>query len=137
MAARRPVQAGLFGGDEEVGEEAPPGAEPQARGTDEERWLYPPGAFPPDPWDALHSRTVRELGDALDLASPEAVRGALCRYFKRGLASSFDHGELVDLLCVSNDLLGEAGFSSAEVDRVLSDVLPTITDREIRSTPLD
>jgi hypothetical protein len=45
----------------------------------------------------------------------------LCRYFKRGQLASFDHGELVDLLCVSNDLLGDAGFSPEQADEVLRD----------------
>ncbi len=98
-------------------------------------WVYPADAFPPDPFPGLRARTVRELEAAR--GSPEAVRRALCRYFKRGLASSFDHGELVDLLCISNDLLAEAGFAEAEVGRILSDVLPTLSDREIASTPLD
>ncbi len=69
--------------------------------------------------------------------SDDAVRRALCRYFKRGAEHSFDHGALIDLLCVSNDLLGEAGFSAAEVDRIIGEVLPAITDREIASTPVN
>jgi len=78
--------------------------------------------------------TVREFEEAA--GSPDAVRRTMCRYFKRGLAASFDRGELVDLLCVSNDLLAEAGFPDAEVARILEDVLPAITDRDI-ATSLD
>ena len=131
----------LFGGEEKVpeGVESAPREPPPRTGSPsdapEEKWEYPPGAFPPDPWEALYSLTVREFEEALGSAG--AVRVALCRYFKRGVAASFDHGELVDLLCVSNDLLAEAGFPDAEVARILEDVLPAITDREIAATSLD
>jgi hypothetical protein len=135
MAARRPTQFGLFGGEEEV-EERTPVADGGPVRADEDP-VFPPGAFPADPWEALRARTVEELEQARELASPDAVRRALCRYFKRGLTASWDHGELVDLLCVSNDLLAEAGFPTAEADRVLSEVLPAISAREIQSTPLE
>lgn len=101
----------------------------------DDEWEYPPNAFPPDPWDALYAVTVKELEQAQH--SPSDLRSALCRYFKRGLAASFDHGELVDLFCVSNDLLAEAGFPEPEVARTLEEVLPSITDAEIRSTHVD
>jgi len=119
----------LFGGEEEVT------SGPQVRSSEPpDEWRYPHGAFPPDPWDALRLVTVRELEEA---RSSGSVRRALCRYFKRGLSASFHHGELVDLLCVSNDLLAEAGFSPVEGDRVLEEVLPAITQTEVAATSLD
>lgn len=141
MTSRRSSQFLLFGGEEEVPEsvasepKTPPPRTRSPSDPQEEKWAYPPGAFPPDPWEALYSLIVSEFEEAF--GSSDAVRRALCRYFKRGLAASFDHGELVDLLCVSNDLLAEAGFPDAEVARILKDILPAITDREIAATSLD
>src|SRR5437867_12820237 len=101
MAPRRPAQFGLFGGEEEVGEGEPSDPE-NARAPEKPQvaaeWKYPAAAFPPDPWEALYAQTVDELEDALG-AQDEQVRRALCRYFKCGLAASYDHGELCDLLC--------------------------------------
>ncbi len=131
MAARR-SQFLLFGGEEEVVEpvESPPSVPKSS--TDE--WEYPPDAFPPDPWDALVSTALREFEAAV--GSPAELRRALCRYFKRGQAASFEYEELVDRLFVSNDLLGVAG-SEAEVARIAEEVLPTLTSREIATTSLD
>jgi hypothetical protein len=140
MAPRSASQFLLFGGEEEVPEgaaSAPQTPQPRERSASdppEEKWEYPPGAFPSDPWQALYSLTVSEFEAAM--GSSDAVRLALCRYFKRGLAASFDHGELIDLLCVSNDLLAEAGFRDTEVASILKDVLPAITEREIAATSL-
>ena len=132
MTSRRATQFLLFGGEEEVPESTAPAPETRAAET---AARPSPDAVPPDPFVALSERTVQDFEEAL--GSDEAVRRALCRYFKRGLAASFDHGELVDLLCVSNELLEEAGFSPAEATRIIAEVLPSITDREIASTPLD
>ena len=102
--------------------------------SDEEQFVYPPGAFPPDPWVALKSLTLTDFEEVLGSG---AVRQALCRYFKRGTASGFDRGELIDFLCVSTDLLADAGMTDAEVARILSEVVPAISEREIQSTPVD
>jgi hypothetical protein len=115
--------------------EAPEPPEPVVAQKSDGEWIYPPGAFPPDPAIELTAVTVREL--EASRGSPAAIRVALCRYFKRGLAASFDHEELVDLLCASNDLLGEAGYARAEVEKILSEVLPALSDEEIASTKLD
>lgn len=131
MTSRRSSQFLLFGGEEEV----PEGVASAPSESPAQEWEYPPGAFPPEPWAALHSLTMREFEEALE--SSDSIHPALCRYFKRGLAASYDHDELIDLLCVSNDLLAEAGFPDAEVARILKDVLPAITGKEIAATSLD
>jgi hypothetical protein len=100
-----------------------------------EDFEYPSGAFPDDPLRALTATAVREFEEAA--GSDDAIRRALCRYFKRGYAAKYDNGELVDYLCVSNNLLEEAGLDAKEVARILKDILPAISDREIAKTALD
>ena len=46
----------------------------------------------------------------------DAVRGALCRYFKRGYAAGYDNEELIDSAVHLDELLAEAGFSKTELD---------------------
>lgn len=136
MPPVRPTQFGLFGDEEPVGEPdvSPPEKQrASVSATSSESFDYPPNAFPPDPWDTLAAATLKDLEAAVG-APDAAIRAALCRYFKRGLAAGFDHGELVDLLCVSNELLAEAGFPDSEVDRILSTILSALTDREIAAT---
>jgi hypothetical protein len=103
--------------------------------SNDEEWDYPAGAFPADPFIALRAQTLKEFEEAL--GSTEQIRRALCRYFKRGFALSYSNGELVDFLCVSNDLLEEAGWSAADAQRVLDQILASLTDKEIRSVSLD
>jgi hypothetical protein len=66
-------------------------------------------------------------------ATPQAVRGALCRYLKRGSSAGFSTGELVDFLGVSTpSLLERAGFSDAQADEAMR-ILASIDQAEIEA----
>lgn len=100
----------------------------------DDAWVYPPGAFPPDPWPPFLNESAKEFaashGDTL------AVRTALCRFLKRGLALA-SHGELIDALGVSGgNVLERAGFREDEALEVMR-VLGTLTEKEIDAAPID
>jgi hypothetical protein len=69
-------------------------------------------------------------------ASEQEQRAAACRYFRRGVAAGYSHGELVDFLGVSSpSVLDMAGYSGEAALRVM-DIVADVTDEEIQTTTL-
>ncbi len=126
----------LFGGEESRSPEASESKDadaPTGSGPREE-WIYPPGAFPEDPWPRFLDESADEFAAAQ--GDPAHTRTTLCRFFKRGAALA-EHEELIDALGLSaGNVLERAGLSDEEALAVMK-VLPTLTLREIKATPLE
>jgi hypothetical protein len=81
---------------------------------------------------------VRRAADDFrqSVATEEEQRAAICRYFRRGVAADYSHGELIDFLGVSSpSVLDVAGYADKAAQRVM-EMLADITDEGIQSTRL-
>jgi hypothetical protein len=118
----------LFDGEEPVPSPAAARVERPAPSGAEDGWLYPPGAFPPDPWPPFLAEAAEEF--AASQGDAAAVRVALCRFFRRGavLASP---PELIDALGISaGSVLECAGLTDDEALEVMR-LMGTLTPHEI------
>jgi len=88
--------------------------------------------------DEEYERVVTELEqsaaqDFRRSTSAQELRGALCRYLRRGATAGLSTGELVDFLGVSSpSVLEQAGYSEQQAEEAMR-VLATISDEEIRN----
>jgi hypothetical protein len=89
-----------------------------------------------------HERSLREFTRLAaedfrqSVATPQEQRAAICRYFRRGAAADYSHGELIDFLGVSSpSVLDMAGYSDEAALQVM-EMHADITDEEIQGTAL-
>lgn len=92
----------------------------------------------PTDYERSVTEFVRRAADDFrqSAATEHEQRAAICRYFLRGAAADYSHGELIDFLGLSSpSVLDVAGYSDKAAQHMM-EMLADITDEEIQSTRL-